>query len=70
MLTPAAQHSHHEEMLILLLTLTRAADAAPNIRDLLAKVKQNEDRLATELEKFGYNERIDPCVSSKNDDTG
>ena len=47
-------------MLILLAFVSlSAADPDATIRDLLFKVKQNEDRLGAELEKFGYNEKID-----------
>jgi hypothetical protein len=45
--------------MLALFLLTLSVDSDATIRDLLAKVRQNEDRLAVELENFGYNQKID-----------
>ncbi len=45
--------------MLALFLLLATADPDSTMRDLVAKVKQNEDRLAADLENFGYNQKID-----------
>lgn len=45
--------------MLALFLLLATADPDATMRDLVAKVKRNEDRLAADLENFGYNQKID-----------
>jgi hypothetical protein len=42
-----------------------SADSDASMRELVARVKQNEDRLEADLENFGYNQKIDRTEGPK-----
>lgn len=52
-------------LLLLLASAATVPDQDAAMRDLVAKVKQNEDRLAADLENFGYNQKIERAEGTK-----